>query len=128
MVARLFTQYRLVLDLKGEQMSAFIDLVEEMKKAYGRSIVNFSEIKSELPTMKRAYLQINFAKFTDLVQFYGGSSHCPSAVVSSFFTRIMEFYRSSRVCCKEMRNLLLSPYASCIELRRWEPRKWRVPP
>lgn len=85
-------------------MSAFIDLVEEMKKAYGRSIVNFSEIKSELPTMKRAYLQINFAKFTDLVQFYGGSSHCPSAVVSSFFTRIMEFYRSSRVCCKEMRE------------------------
>ena len=114
--------------MKGEQMSAFIDLVEEMKKAYGRSIVNFSEIKSELPTMKRAYLQINFTKFTDLVQFYGGSSHCPSAVVSSFFTRIMEFYRSSCVCCKEMRNLLFSPYASCIELRRWEPRKWRVPP
>ena len=90
--------------MKGEQMSAFIDLVEEMKKAYGRSIVNFSEIKSELPTMKRAYLQINFTKFTDLVQFYGGSSHCPSAVVSSFFTRIMEFYRSSCVCCKEMRE------------------------
>lgn len=85
-------------------MSAFVNLVEEMKKAYGRSIVNFSEIKSEIPTMKRAYLQINFAKFTDLVQFYGGSSPCLSAVVSSFFTRIMEFYRSSCVCCKEMRE------------------------
>lgn len=85
--------------MKSEQLSTFIGLVEEMKKAYGKNIVNFSEIKSDLPNMKRAYLQINFSKFTDLVQFYGENSQTSLVVVSSFFTRIMEIYRSSCVCC-----------------------------
>ena len=45
-------------------MDAFVKLVDEMKKAYGQSVVNFSEMQPEVKDMKRAYLQINFSKFS----------------------------------------------------------------
>mgnify|MGYP004475865019 CR=1 FL=1 len=80
-------------------MDAFVKLVDEMKKAYGQSVVNFSEMQPEVKDMKRAYLQINFSKFSELMQFYGKGCGASWSVVSSFFTRVMEFYRSCLVSC-----------------------------
>ena len=80
-------------------MDAFVKLVDEMKKAYGQSVVNFSEMQPEVKDMKRAYLQINFSKFSELMQFYGKGYGDGWSVVSSFFTRVMEFYRSCSVSC-----------------------------
>ena len=92
-------------------MDAFVKLVDEMKKAYGQSVVNFSEMQPEVKDMKRAYLQINFSKFSELMQFYGKGCGDGWSVVSSFFTRVMEFYRSCPVSWMNARPV------SCTNVR-----------
>ena len=61
--------------------------------------------------MKRAYLQINFSKFSELMQFYGKGYGDGWSVVSSFFTRVMEFYRSCPVSWMNARPV------SCTNVR-----------
>lgn len=69
-VVRYFSVYRLIVRIQPKEMESFSKLMDSIHNLYG-DLVEVSELKqTENAVLKKMYLQINFEKFSDLIQFY----------------------------------------------------------
>lgn len=66
----MFPIYRLIMKVNPQEVNRLTEIVNEIRKLFGQSIVEFSELKQEKAVQKLMYLQINFKHFSDLVRFY----------------------------------------------------------
>lgn len=64
------------MKVNPQEVNGLTEIVNEIRKLFGRSIVEFSELKQEKPVQKLMYLQINFKHFSDLVRFYSIFTMC----------------------------------------------------
>lgn len=69
-VVRYFSVYRLIVRIQPKDFDGFSMLMDGIHNVYG-DLMEVSELKqTENSVFKKMYLQINFEKFSDLVQFY----------------------------------------------------------